>query len=158
MTPLGRALGEAPANSGASRRFVVNRTSMSGRDSLAQWWMAIAGIVLIAVGLIGFVQNPIAYSSDALLTVDNVHNIVHLATGALALFIAFGLRGEQQINATIGFGILYLAILVLVIVSPTMFGLFNVAANNPVHVVHGALAIVSLGVGYMARNAAVARA
>jgi hypothetical protein len=131
---------------------------MAGRDSLAQWWMAVAGAVLIGAGLLGFIQNPIAYSSDALLTVDNVHNIVHLATGALALFIAFALRGEQQINATIGFGILYVAIFVLVILSPNLFGLFSVPANTAVHVVHAALAIVSLAVGYLARTAAVARA
>ena len=82
----------------------MNRMSMAGRDSLAQGWMAIVGVVLVATGLIGFIQNPLAYSTDAILIVDNVHNIVHLGTGALALFIAFGLRGEQQINATLGFG------------------------------------------------------
>jgi hypothetical protein len=38
---------------------------------------------------------------------DNVHNVVHLLTGLMALVIAFGLRGEQQANAVIGFGILY---------------------------------------------------
>ena len=136
----------------------MNRTSMAGRDSLAQWWMAIAGVVLLAAGLIGFIQNPLAYSSNAILIVDNTHNIVHLATGALALFIAFGLRGEQQINATIGFGVLYVAIFVLNIVSPNLFGLFSVPANNAVHVVHAAVAIVTLGVGYLARSAATARA
>ena len=135
----------------------MNRTSDTGRDALAQWWMAVAGIVLVGAGLIGFVENPIAYSSDAILLVDNVHNIVHIATGALALFIAFGLRGEQQINATIGFGILYAVILVLVLASPNLFGLFTVAANEAIHVVHAALAIVSLAVGYLARSSTVAR-
>ena len=135
----------------------MNRRETVGRDSLTQMWMALAGIVLLLVGVIGFVQNPIAYRADALMTVDTVHNIVHLATGALALLIAFGMRGEQQINATIGFGILYTLILVAVLVSPNLFGLFEVAANAAIHVVHAALAAVSLGVGYMARNSATAR-
>jgi hypothetical protein len=79
---------------------------------------------------------------------------VHIATGLLALYIAFGMRGEQQINATIGFGILYVVIFAAVIISPNLFGLFSVASNTLIHVVHAALAVVSLGVGYMARNAA----
>lgn len=125
-----------------------------GRDSLTQTWMALAGIVLIVVGALGFIQNPIVYSADALLLTDSVHNIVHLATGLVALYIAFGLRGEQQINATIGFGILYVVIFAAVLISPNLFGIFSVASNSLIHVVHAALAVVSLGVGYMARNAA----
>ena len=118
--------------------------------------MAIVGVVLVLTGLLGFIQNPIAYSSDAMLIVDNVHNVVHLATGALALFIAFGLRGEQQINATLGFGILYVVIFLANVISPNLFGLFSVPANTPIHVVHAAVAVVTLAVGYMARNTAVA--
>ena len=132
----------------------MNRREMMGRDSLTQTWMALAGVVLLLVGALGFIQNPIVYSADALLLTDSVHNIVHLATGALALYIAFGLRGEQQINATIGFGILYVVIFAAVVVSPNLFGLFGVTANTPLHVIHAALAVVSLGVGYMARNTA----
>ena len=135
----------------------MNRRDAMGRDGLTQTWMALAGIVLVAVGLLGFIQNPIVYSTDALLLTDTLHNVVHIATGVLALIIAFGMRGEQQINATIGFGILYVAIFAAVLISPTLFGLFSVAANAAIHVVHAALAIVSLGVGYMARNSATSR-
>lgn len=136
---------------------MVNRSDMMGRDGLTQMWMALAGIVLVAVGLLGFISNPIVYSVDALLLTDNIHNIVHIATGLLALYIAFGLRGESQINATIGFGILYVVIFAAVLISPNLFGIFSVAANTPIHVVHAAVAVVSLGVGYMARNSAAAR-
>lgn len=135
----------------------MNRREMMGRDSLTQTWMAIAGIVLLLVGALGFIQNPIVYSRDSLLLTDSIHNIVHIATGLLALYIAFGMRGEQQINATIGFGILYVVIFAAVLISPTLFGIFSVASNTPIHVVHAALAVVSLGVGYMARNAASTR-
>ena len=136
----------------------MNRRETVGRDSLTQTWMALAGIVLLLVGVLGFIQNPIVYSRDALLLTDTLHNVVHIATGALALFIAFGMRGEQQINATIGFGILYVVIFAAVLLSPNLFGLFSVPANAPLHVIHAALAVVSLGVGYMARNAATSRA
>ena len=120
---------------------------------LAQTWMALAGIVLVAVGLLGFIDNPlVGDSANALVPTDLLHNIVHLGTGALALYIAFGLRGDNQVNATIGFGVLYAVIFLAVLVSPTLFGLFQVPANAVLHVIHAALALVSLAVGYMARS------
>ena len=118
-----------------------------------QMWMTLAGIVLVAVGLIGFIDNPLVGSDpNALLPTGLVHNIVHLATGALALYIAFGLRGQNQVNGAIGFGVLYAVILVVVLLSPDLFGLFEVPANAVLHVIHAALAGVSLVVGYMARS------
>jgi uncharacterized protein DUF4383 len=125
----------------------------------AMGWATLAGIVLVAAGLLGFLNTSIAGTSDtALLRVDTLHNVVHLATGLLALFIAFGLKGQQQVNGVLGFGILYVIIFVAVLASPTLFGIFSVAANGPIHIVHAAVAIVSLAVGYMARGtAALAR-
>jgi Domain of unknown function (DUF4383) len=122
-------------------------------SSLAQPWMTLAGIVLVAVGLLGFINNPIVgQQANAILPTDALHNIVHLVTGALALYIAFGLRGETQANATLGFGVLYAVIFLAVLVSPNLFGLFSVPANAAIHVVHAALAVVSLAIGYMARD------
>jgi hypothetical protein len=124
---------------------------------LAQAWMTLAGIVLVAVGLIGFINNPLVGSqAGALVPTDTIHNVVHLATGLLALYIAFGMRGATQVNATIGFGILYAIIFAAVVVSPNLFGIFTIGANATIHVIHAALAVVSLGVGYMARNSAAA--
>ena len=122
-------------------------------------WATLAGIVLIAAGLLGFLNPSIAGTgSGALLQVDTVHNVVHLLTGLVALYIAFGLKGEQQVNGVIGFGILYAIIFVAVLLSPTLFGIFSVAANAPIHVIHAALAVVSLGVGYLARGSSSAMA
>lgn len=122
-------------------------------DNLVQGWMALAGIVLVAVGLIGFIDNPLVGDTpNALVPTDTVHNIVHLATGLIALYIAFGLRGENQANGAIGFGVLYVVIFLAVLVSPNLFGLFQVNANGVLHLIHATLAIVSLAVGYMAKN------
>jgi len=124
-------------------------------QQLARYWMILAGIVLVAAGLVGFVpDNPIASSDpSALFVVNAAHNVVHLITGALALWIGLGLRGRDLGNATIGFGVLYLVVAVLLIVDPTMFGLLSDApANTGDAVLHVALAIVSLALGYMARQ------
>jgi Domain of unknown function (DUF4383) len=127
--------------------------------NMAMGWSALAGIVLVAAGLLGFLNTSLAGTADsALLRVDTVHNIVHLLTGLVALYIAFGLKGEQQVNALMGFGVLYVVIFIAVVVSPNLFGIFSVAANTPIHVIHAAVAVVSLAVGYMARGNATAMA
>ncbi len=121
-------------------------------------WTTLAGIVLVAVGLLGFISNPLVGSAEgALVPTDALHNIVHLGTGLLALAIAFGTTGKTQVDATFGFGILYVVIFLAVVVSPTLFGLFAVPANAVLHAIHAALAVVSLGVAYMARGTALAR-
>jgi hypothetical protein len=136
----------------AQLRRTEDGTDMNNTNT-AQGWATLAGVVLIAAGLLGFLNTSIIGSAEnALVRTDNVHNIVHIVTGLIALYIAFGLKGEQQANGVLGFGVLYLIIFIAVLASPTLFGIFSVPSNAAVHVIHGALAIVSLAVGYMARN------
>ncbi len=128
-------------------------------NSLAMGWAALAGIVLLLAGGLGFLNTSLVGTSEnALLRTDTVHNLVHVLTGLLALTIAFGLKGQQLVNGVIGLGVLYVIIFAAVLLSPTLFGLFSVAANAPIHVVHVAVAVVSLGVGLMARGGSTAMA
>jgi hypothetical protein len=121
-------------------------------------WAALVGIVLIATGLIGFLGTPlVGAATGALVPTDNLHNVVHIATGALALGIAFGTSGKTQVDAMLGFGILYVVIFAAVLLSPTLFGLFSVPANAVVHVIHAAVAVVSIAVALMARGGEPAR-
>jgi hypothetical protein len=121
-------------------------------STLAQWWAIVAGVVLVAVGALGFIPNPIVGGANALATTDAFHNVVHIGTGLLALFVYTRTTGDAKANALIGFGLLYAAIFVLVLASPTLFGLFSVPANATLHIIHFALAAVSLGIGVMARG------
>ena len=124
-------------------------------EQLGRSWMVFAGVALIGAGLIGFVPgNPIASESEsALFRVNAAHNVVHLVTGALALAIGLGTRGVQLANGLIGFGVLYGLVAILLIVDPTFFGIFaDAPANAADHVLHAALAIVSIALGYMLRQ------
>jgi hypothetical protein len=130
-----------------------------GNTNTTMGWATLAGIVLVAAGLLGFLNTSIIGSaSGALIATDTIHNVVHLLTGLVALYIAFGLKGPQQATAVLGFGVLYVIIFVAVLVSPTLFGIFSVAANAPIHVIHAVVALVSLAVGYMARSGSTAMA
>ena len=124
-------------------------------EQLGRSWMVFAGVALIGAGLIGFVPgNPIASEAEsALFRVNAAHNVVHLVTGALALAIGLGTRGTQLANGLVGFGALYAVVAILLIVDPTLFGIFaDAPANAADHVLHAALAIVSIALGYMLRQ------
>ncbi len=123
-------------------------------ESLAQGWIALVGVILVAVGVLGFVDNPlVGKAKDALIDTNEVHNVVHLATGLLAVYIAFGLRGAQRATGVFAFGLLYAAIFVVVVISPNLFGLFGDHASDLTeHAIHAGTAIVSLALGWMARS------
>ena len=124
-------------------------------ERIGRNWMLFSGVALLGAGLLGFVPgNPIASADpNALFRVNAIHNVVHLATGALALWIGAGMRGTALANGLLGFGALYAVVALLLIVDPTMFGLFaDAPANAADHVLHAALAIVSLALGWMLRS------
>ncbi len=129
-------------------------------EQLGRSWMVFAGVALLGAGLIGFLSgNPIASESEsALFRVNAAHNVVHLLTGGIALAIGLGTRGLQLANGLIGFGVLYALVAVLLIVDPSFFGIFaDAPANAGDHVLHAALAIVSIALGYMLRQRADSR-
>jgi hypothetical protein len=63
------------------------------------------GYVFLAVGVLGFIPNPIA-SGDGIFQVNALHNIVHLASGALALVAGYTSEGNAQ-TYNVGFGAVY---------------------------------------------------
>jgi len=123
-------------------------------NGLLRTWMMVAGVALLGAGLLGFIDNPIASNNEnALFRVNALHNVIHIVSGLLALGIAFGLRGRDQANAAIGFGVLYGAVAVLGIVDPNLFGLMADAPINAAdHALHIGLAVISIALGWMARD------
>ena len=115
-------------------------------------YAALVGIVLVAVGLLGFISNPLVGDGSALFLTGTMHNIVHLATGALALAIAFVLPANQQVNGVFGLGILYALIFVALIVSPNLFGLLSYSVNAADQLLHVGLAVVSFAIAWLARS------
>jgi hypothetical protein len=118
-------------------------------------YLVVVGVLLLLAGVLGFVSNPLVRSSPgAVFGASVVHNGVHLVTGLIALYVAFGLAGAAQASAVIAFGVLYGVILVLVLLSATLFGVFGDApANAADHLLHGGLAVSALVAGYAALSA-----
>jgi hypothetical protein len=118
---------------------------------MAQKLAWIVGIVLTAVGVLGFV--PGITSGGMLLgifEVDTPHNLVHLLTGVIALAVAMGSGAYVSLYFKV-FGVVYALVAVagLAMGSPVL-GLIH--ANMADHILHLALAAIFLYVGFGMRE------
>ena len=144
---------------------MTSRTSAAAASlGLARGYAALVGVVLIVVGVLGFFDNPIVGAPDTspLFVTGTVHDMIHLATGFLGLYIAFALVGRAQADAVTGFGVLYLVITLLLFLSPNLFGILGPSPGYNVNlldqVLHLAVGLVSVGVGVAARRQLAATA
>jgi len=82
----------------------------------------IIGLIFVAVGLLGFVSNPIiGDSANAIFHTDKVHNIVHIVSGALFLLVALTAPSSAGFYLKI-FGIVYLGL--------GLYGLFTMGMDE----------------------------
>jgi hypothetical protein len=106
----------------------------------------VLGAVLVVVGILGFVMpSPLL----GLFEVNALHNVIHLASGALTLFAATQGIGAMRTWGRL-FGVVYLLVAILGFVMPEgdVFGLMHV--NTPDNLLHMALALVFLYFGLLA--------
>jgi hypothetical protein len=101
--------------------------------------MYVLGIVLILVGLLGFFNNPVL----GIFATDALHNIVHLASGLLAVILAS--RGEDQARkAALVLGIVYALVTILGFLSSGDKILGLITYNGADNYLHLLLAVVFL--------------
>jgi Domain of unknown function (DUF4383) len=118
-------------------------------------YITAAGVIGVATGLLGFVDNPFVGDpvNDAVFATDAVHNVIHVGTGVLALYIGLATAGATQARGIIGFGLLYLVLAVVLMATPTMFGVMDVDVNTADDVLHVGLGLVTTAVGVAAYRA-----
>ena len=118
------------------------------------------GLIFIAVGLLGYIDNPIVGTSDgAIFHADSVHNIVHIVSGALFLLVALAAPGSAGGFMKL-FGLVYLAIGIIGFVQFGTSGMGKVLGflhvNGADNFLHVALGIVIFLAGSL-KTRAVAR-
>jgi len=106
----------------------------------------VLGIVFLAVGILGFLPNPLV-SPTGLFVVNTMHNIVHLASGAVLLAGAYTALGAALALKIMGVVYALVAILGMIMGGNMLLGL--VAMNASDHWLHVALAVVLLAAGFL---------
>jgi hypothetical protein len=115
---------------------------------MATLFAKVMGPVLLLVGVAGFVP---ALAPEGMLLglfmVNALHNVVHLASGAVFLWAAFSGTAETARATALGFGIVYGLVTVLGFATGGVFGLMSV--NMADNVLHLGITLAALGVGLM---------
>lgn len=101
----------------------------------------IIGLLFIAVGILGFIANPIIYDSeDAIFHADSLHSSVHIVSGVLCLLFALAAPSSAGTFLKV-FGIVYFLLGVLGLVNfgtsgmGTVLGFLHVnGADNFLHI------------------------
>lgn len=104
--------------------------------------VTILGIVFVAIGLLGFVMNPLL----GIFRVDTLHNIVHILSGVLAL-AAVGMGESTTRNYSKVFGVVYLLLGVVGFVLPGGV-ILGMVMNTSDHILHILLGAILLWVGF----------
>jgi hypothetical protein len=127
--------------------------------NIAKLYAQVLGIVLTAVGILGFV-DALAPGGNLLgiFAINSAHNVVHLLSGIVGLAAGFLGSGQYARWYAGVFGAVYgLVTVVGFIQATTVLGIIPV--NLPDNLLHTAIAIVSLGVFFFtgsSRKVAVA--
>ncbi len=101
----------------------------------------ILGVVLVLVGILGFFNDPVL----GVFEVDAVHNIIHLATGILALI--FSRSASQTMMFGKIFGIVYALVAIVGFVqADTVLNIITVNMSD--NILHVVLAVVFLWMGF----------
>ena len=118
----------------------------------------VIGLLFIAVGLLGYVNNPIIGESEtAIFHADSMLNLVHIISGVLFLVVAFASPANAAMFCKI-FGTVYLLLGVLGLFTigsegmTTLLGFLHVnGADNYLHI---GLGLGILLAGFAARGTA----
>jgi hypothetical protein len=107
------------------------------------------GWTFIAVGILGFIPNPLV-SSEGFFVVNVPHNFVHLLTGGAFILGAAMFKGKESLVVT-GVGIAYLAVAGLGFITSGDMLLGIVHINEADRWLHLGLAIAILLPGILLR-------
>jgi Domain of unknown function (DUF4383) len=108
----------------------------------------IVGIVLILVGILGFLLGARGHFLG-ILNKDLTEEIVHLVTGGLLAYVGFGRLELGAARSVVGaLGVFYLQLGILGFILPTMFGLIPSGYTVFDDILHLALRVLSLVIAY----------
>ncbi len=126
---------------------------MNQRSS-AQLYALIFGLVLVAVGILGFFYDSTFESGDdasreavlGILEVNGWHNVVHIASGVVGLAVA-GSYANARLYA-LGFGAIYIVVAILGFIYGDGDEIFDIIPiNTEDNVLHALIGVAGLGAG-----------
>jgi hypothetical protein len=113
--------------------------------ALVRPFTTVLGVVLLLVGVLGFVLAP-GGMLLGLFEVDTIHNIIHIASGAVAVWASSSSYSYARLYLIV-FGLVYgLVALLGLFMNGDVLGLIHV--NDYDNYLHILIAVACLGVGF----------
>jgi hypothetical protein len=116
----------------------------------------IIGLIFIAVGILGFIDNPIIYDSDsAIFHADSTHNAVHIISGVLFLLFALAASSSTGTFLKVFGGVYFLlGILGLINIGTSGMGMLLgfLHVNGADNFLHIALGLIIFLAGFLPRT------
>ena len=114
---------------------------------MAKTLAIIFGVILVLLGLLGFVSNPLI-GANALFVADSVHNLIHIILGAVLLIVAFWAPTQSSLWLKIIGAIAFLLGLIGILTLPSSGGmLLGIAETNGAsdwfHLIAGAIIFIA---------------
>jgi hypothetical protein len=136
--------------------------------SLAKVYAQVLGIVLLLVGILGFVPafggtTALMPSSSELgiFPINNLHNVIHIVTGLLGIFAGFYAGGAYARLYALVFGVVYTLVTIIgFVVAPgtdVNFLLGLIPLNIADNLLHTAIAVTGLAAYFMTSPQAAVR-
>jgi len=107
------------------------------------------GIIFVAVGLVGFIPNPLV-SGDGLFVTNGIHNVVHILTGVAFFAILWAVGKESRLIVTVGIAYAVVALLGFLTDGDYLLGIVHI--NQADRWLHAALAAAIILAGAVASN------
>lgn len=115
-------------------------------DFTAKTAALVLGLVFLAVGILGFIPNPLV-SPTGIFAVNTAHNLFHLVSGVAILAGAYSNVGAALTLKV--FGAIYAIIAALGLATSGNMLLGVILMNHADHWLHVTLAIVILAAGFL---------
>lgn len=125
-----------------------------GSFGLQRGFAVAVGTVLMVLGLAGSIGNPVVGRPDttSLIVTGFGHDLAHLVTGALFVHVGVALNGRNRAMALVGLGVFFIASGLLSLIDNGLLGLYGAPASGLDQLVHLALGIASITIGWMGRG------
>ena len=137
-------------------RTVAKQYDAAPESDNVRNYAKVLGVALLLIGVLGLVLGSTLFG---IFNSDLLEDIIHLGSGGLMAYVGFALRDNSLARTLVGgLGVVYLLVGLLGFVDPNLFGLIPTGYTLADNLLHLALGILGIVVGFvLPRNAATTR-
>lgn len=113
---------------------------------MAKLYAQVTGVILLALGIIGFVTGDYVFGLNS----ATMEDLLHVVLGLINLYAGFSKSDSLAVKSAQILGPIYILLAIVGFLTPSIGGLWNPDLRLVDHLIHLALGVLGIYVGYMA--------